>query len=31
MYYVSKRLEVAGAHKLRLSYDSPCQNMHGHN
>lgn len=31
MYYISKRMEVAGAHSLRLSYDSPCQNLHGHN
>ena len=31
MYYVSKRMEVAGSHKLTLSYDSPCQNLHGHN
>lgn len=31
MYYVSKRMEVAGSHQLTLSYDSPCQNLHGHN
>ena len=31
MYYVSKRMEVAGCHSLKLSYPSPCQNMHGHN
>lgn len=31
MYYVSKRMEIAGSHKLNLSYDSPCQNIHGHN
>lgn len=31
MYYVSKRMEVAGSHKLALDYDSPCQNLHGHN
>ena len=31
MYYVSKRMEVAGSHKLTLDYDSPCQNLHGHN
>ena len=31
MYYVSKRMEIAGSHKLTLSYDSPCQNLHGHN
>ena len=31
MYYVSKRIEVAGAHRLNLSYESKCQNLHGHN
>lgn len=31
MYYVSKRMEIAGAHRLNLSYESPCQNFHGHN
>lgn len=31
MYYVSKRLEIAGSHKLALNYDSKCQNLHGHN
>lgn len=31
MYYVSKRMEIAGAHKLRLSYESKCSNIHGHN
>ena len=31
MYSVSKRTEIAGAHKLNLDYDSPCQNLHGHN
>ena len=31
MYYVRKELEVAVAHKLALSYESPCQNLHGHN
>ena len=31
MYYVCKELEIAVAHKLNLSYDSPCQNLHGHN
>lgn len=24
-------MEIAGSHKLTLSYDSPCQNLHGHN
>lgn len=31
MYYVSKRMEIAGAHNLRLSYESKCRNLHGHN
>jgi len=31
MYYVSKRMEIAGAHCLKLSYESKCQNIHGHN
>lgn len=31
MYYVSKRMEVAGAHNLKLDYDSKCSNLHGHN
>ena len=31
MYYVSKRMEIAGAHQLRLPYESKCENLHGHN
>lgn len=31
MYYVSKRMEVAGSHRLDLSYESKCTNIHGHN
>lgn len=31
MYYIAKRIEVAGSHKLNLSYESKCQNLHGHN
>lgn len=31
MFYVQKRLEIAGAHKLDLPYDSKCENLHGHN
>ncbi len=31
MYYVSKRMEIAGAHQLKLDYPSKCQNVHGHN
>ena len=31
MYYVSQRMEVAGAHRLDLPYESGCANLHGHN
>ena len=31
MYYVSKTIEVAFAHKLSLNYESKCTNLHGHN
>ena len=31
MYYVRKRLEVAGSHHLQLNYESPCKRLHGHN
>ena len=31
MYYVSKRMEIAGAHQLNLPYESKCANIHGHN
>ena len=31
MYYVQKTLEIAGAHSLKLDYDSKCTNLHGHN
>ena len=31
MYYVSKRMEVAGSHHLELPYESKCSNLHGHN
>ena len=31
MYYVSKRMEIAGAHQLKLPYESKCSNLHGHN
>lgn len=31
MYYISKRMEIAGAHNLTLDYESKCQNLHGHN
>lgn len=31
MYSVSKRMEIAGSHRLSLTYDSPCSRLHGHN
>ena len=31
MYRVSKRMEIAAAHKLNLPYESKCVNLHGHN
>lgn len=31
MYYVSKRIEIAGCHSLKLSYESKCSQLHGHN
>ena len=31
MYYVSKKMEIAGCHRLNLSYESKCENLHGHN
>ncbi len=31
MYYIRKRLEIAGSHCLDLPYDSKCNELHGHN
>ncbi len=31
MYYIKKRIEISASHSLKLSYDSKCQNIHGHN
>lgn len=31
MYYVKKRLEISASHQLHLSYESKCENLHGHN
>lgn len=30
MYTVRKTMEISAAHKLNLTYDSPCTNLHGH-
>lgn len=31
MYTIKKTLEVAASHRLNLDYESPCENLHGHN
>lgn len=31
MYYMTKRMEIAGAHRLTLPYSSKCRDLHGHN
>lgn len=31
MYYVKKRMEISACHHLDLSYESKCENLHGHN
>ena len=31
MYYVTKHIEVSGAHRLELDYPSKCTELHGHN
>lgn len=31
MYYVSKKMEIAACHHLNLSYESKCEQLHGHN
>lgn len=31
MYYLKKTIEISGAHRLDLNYDSKCTELHGHN
>lgn len=31
MYTVTKRMEISGAHFLKLDYESKCKKLHGHN
>lgn len=31
MYYIKKTLEISASHRLSLSYESKCTNLHGHN
>lgn len=31
MYYIKKTFEISASHQLKLSYDSKCTQLHGHN
>ena len=31
MFTVIKRMEISASHRLKLSYRSKCENLHGHN
>lgn len=31
MYRIKKRIEISAAHKLNISYESKCEQLHGHN
>lgn len=31
MYYIEKTIEISAAHNLMLTYESKCENLHGHN
>lgn len=31
IYCISKKIEVSAAHQLKLSYESKCSQLHGHN
>lgn len=31
MYYITKHIEISGAHRLELDYQSKCAELHGHN
>ena len=31
MYYLTKTIEISGAHRLTLDYESKCTELHGHN
>ena len=31
MHYITKTFELAGCHRLELSYPSKCSRLHGHN
>lgn len=31
LWTLKKRMEISASHHLNLTYDSPCQKLHGHN
>ena len=31
MYFIKKTFEISASHQLKLSYDSKCTQLHGHN
>lgn len=31
MYYIKKTFEISASHRLSLSYESKCEQLHGHN
>ena len=31
MYYIKTTMEISGSHSLKLSRQSKCENLHGHN
>ena len=31
MYYIKKTFEISASHQLKLSYESKCEQLHGHN
>ena len=31
MYYLKKTFEISASHHLKLSYESKCEQLHGHN
>lgn len=31
MYYIIKKFEISASHSLKLSYQSKCEQLHGHN
>ena len=31
MYYLTKKIQISASHQLKLSYQSACERLHGHN